>query len=489
MPGAEHVAAANPRPIFPLKAHSSGRYLVTPTDEPFRVHGEQCWISPTMLNAADFQAQITALAAQGVNTVTLMAICHDYEEHTGRTAGTGPQASDGTWPFLKDTTGATYAGTGVTPPVNGGTSLATIWADMSTTNDNYFANIDRCLNVCLAAGMLVNFFPAYMGYQGKIEGFAADKFHSGSTKCHTYGQYMGNRYKGFPNIIWMLGGDFDPSTWNSTYAGLVTCEEQLAQGIRDGGATQLIGGHFPFNNGLATDISATSSALAALIGVNTIYVWQHTNTDPSFYLDGVAAWQFSPATPTFVMDPTGNYENGGATLAQVREYGWWGCLSTIGGSCYGNDPVWYSGSTTFASINTSGGLLSVGHTHRTYLAQFFNRILWWRLLPASQAGMGAIITAGQGTASSTAWIQAAKDPSGNVLVAYVPPAWANGSFTVDTSSMPGKIAGQWYDPTNGTYQATSGSPYTATSSISFTPPGTNSGGQTDWVLLLNGGSR
>lgn len=477
--------AVPPYPSWPLRASSSGRYLVDAAGVPFRIHGEQHWLAAPSLSAADFQSTINVLKSQGINAITLMAICHDYEEHTGKTPGTGPQAIDGTWPFSLDTTGAAYAGTGISSPPSGGSTQATIWADMSTAVDAYFLNVDRCLNVCAAAGILVLFFPAYHGFKGFIEGWAQDKFKSGSTKCHTYGQYMGNRYKSFGNIIWMLGGDFDPGTWESTYSGLTVCEEQMAQGIRDGGATQLMAGHFPYHSGLSSDISNTSSSLAAKIGLNSCYAWNGDVTMFTFPEDG---WNFSPATPVFLHDPGSSYEGSGPAESIIRQDAWWGAVSAIAGQMFGNQPDWYSGTGTFANINTSSGLLSTGHTQHQYRGNFFNAIAWWKLVPTNVASMGTIVTAGNGTDGTTSWIQAAKDPAGSLLIAYVPPSWANGTFTVDTSSMPAHILGQWFDPTNGTYQNTSGSPYAAASTLTFTPPGNNSAGQTDWVLVLQGGT-
>ena len=31
---------------------------------------------------------------------------------------------------------------------------------------------------------------------------------NGPARCRAYGQYLGNRYKDFPNIIWLNGNDF-----------------------------------------------------------------------------------------------------------------------------------------------------------------------------------------------------------------------------------------------------------------------------------------
>ena len=52
------------------------------------------------------------------------------------------------------------------------------------------------------------------------------------------------------------------------------------------------------------------------------------------------------------------------------------------------------------------------------------------------------------------------------------------------TKMGGAVTAQWYDPTNGKYTAISGSPFANTGTQKFATPGTNSGGDTDWVLVL-----
>jgi Putative collagen-binding domain of a collagenase len=50
--------------------------------------------------------------------------------------------------------------------------------------------------------------------------------------------------------------------------------------------------------------------------------------------------------------------------------------------------------------------------------------------------------------------------------------------------MAGSTTARWFDPTNGTFTSISGSPFANTGSHSFTPPGNNSAGDADWVLVL-----
>jgi hypothetical protein len=69
------------------------------------------------------------------------------------------------------------------------------------------------------------------------------------------------------------------------------------------------------------------------------------------------------------------------------------------------------------------------------------------------------------------------------VVAYIP---AVRTVTIDMAKLGSNIIARWYDPTSGTYTTTAGSPFSNVGSRSFTPPGNNSAGDADWVLLLKG---
>jgi hypothetical protein len=43
---------------------------------------------------------------------------------------------------------------------------------------------------------------------------------------------------------------------------------------------------------------------------------------------------------------------------------------------------------------------------------------------------------------------------------------------------------RWYDPTAGTFTNIPGSPFANVGSMQFATPGTNAGGDDDWVLVL-----
>ena len=60
--------------------------------------------------------------------------------------------------------------------------------------------------------MVVMLAPIYLGYIGTDEGWIEEILKLEPEKCLAYGRYLGNRYKDFDNLIWVMGGDRNPET-------------------------------------------------------------------------------------------------------------------------------------------------------------------------------------------------------------------------------------------------------------------------------------
>jgi len=101
------------------------------------------------------------------------------------------------------------------------------------------------------------------------------------------------------------------------------------------------------------------------------------------------------------------------------------------------------------------------------------------------SGMRTLVS-GNSAADADDYVTAAATPDGTLLVAYVPPA-RTGSITVDMGAMSGPSGARWFNPTNGIYtQVATG--LANSGSRAFTPPGNNSAGQREWVLVLDTGT-
>jgi hypothetical protein len=86
-----------------------------------------------------------------------------------------------------------------------------------------------------------------------------------------------------------------------------------------------------------------------------------------------------------------------------------------------------------------------------------------------------------GSITSSTCASAARTSDGSLVMAYLPTIR---TITVDMSKVASQAAARWYDPTSGGYADIHGSPFANTGNRSFTPPGNNSSGDGDWVLVL-----
>ena len=91
---------------------------------------------------------------------------------------------------------------------------------------------------------------------------------NGSTRCRTYGQYLGNRYKDFPNIVWQHGNDYDYPILTASGDQYTTA---IALGIKDYDTSHI---H-------TIELGAPSGSLddpnwASIVSVDAAYTWSPT---------------------------------------------------------------------------------------------------------------------------------------------------------------------------------------------------------------------
>ncbi len=455
--GSPQVAAG--APAYPLQASGNGRYLVDQNGDPVPILGRTAWFVIS-LPVSDYQLFIEDSVSRGYNAIEMHVLDHDPRGNNP------PFDGNGALPFLKRLDGTAWDGT------LGGTGNAA--PDFSTPNEAYWGYVDAFLNYCEAQGVLVFFFPAYVGYAGGDQGWMQEMTANGATKMNAYGAFLANRYKDQKNLVWMMGGDMGTFT-----ASQLDAENGLFTGLKSVTPQQSTFFSAEWDSGM---IATDQTTFGASMTLNGVYSW---SGDVNAL--GRRAYARSPIEPAFLLEepydeegPDGNGVNPSATQP-VRRFQWWGWLSTIGGYISGNGYVW-----PFSDPNWRNHLDTQGSRDMGRLNAFIKSIEWYELVPSGLGGMKTLITAGGGAVSGDDYVAAAATSTGSLLVAYVPPAHS-GSITVDLTAMSGSIQARWYDPTTGTYQAISGSPFANTGTRTFTTPGTNSAGDGDWVLVLESG--
>jgi hypothetical protein len=185
--------------------------------------------------------------------------------------------------------------------------------------------------------------------------------------------------------------------------------------------------------------------------------------------------------PVFMVEANYEFETihvSSSTPAILRRQEYWASLSGATGQLYGNHYTWAFISGWKNQLDTPGAK-QIAH-----LKALFEPRAWYKLVPDQ---LHTVVTAGYGTFSSTDsvdgndYVTAARTPNGKWVMAYVPSAR---TVTVDMSQLSGAVIARWYDPVVGTFTSIAGSPFANTGLSDFTTPGTNGGGDEDWVLIL-----
>jgi fibronectin type 3 domain-containing protein len=420
----------------PISVAPSGRYLVDQTGAPFLMTGDSPQALIGNLTESDAELYFASRRAEGFNTVWINLLCNSY---------TGCRGDGATWD-------------GVQPFNTPG--------DFSTPNEAYFAHVDRILRLAGDYGLVVVLDPAETG------GWLGTMVDNGVDKLRAYGRYLGERYKDFPNIIWMHGNDYQ--TWGPTNDPYVTA---VALGISDVDTRHLQTVELDYT----TSGSLDDEAWAPIIQLNASYTYFPT------YEQVLTDYNRGNFLPVFMVEADYEFEQlnapPGGTPKQLRRQEYWTLLSGATGQLYGNHYTWqFLCPQRDGSGSCIGGwkneLDTPGQTQFGYVKALFGPRRWYDLVP-DQAH--AVVTDGLGTYGTNDYVTAASTPDGTLAIAYVP---SSRTLTVDLSKFSGSVTARWYDPAAGTFTSIAGSPYTNAGNQQFITPGTNAEGGDDWVLVL-----
>jgi hypothetical protein len=440
---------SNPSPAsFPIKASPNGRYFVGRDNVPVLIVGDAPMSIVSALTPTQQNTYFDDRQAHGFNALWINLLCADY---------TGCKAS-----------GKTYDNVA---PFTSGTSPADY--DLSTPNDAYFSEYDAAVASAASYGMLIFLDPIETG------SWLVTLRKNGATKAFKYGVYVGNRYKNFPNIVWLHGNDYgcgssaaDDTLMAQVMAGIASVDSNHLQTVEAGSGTYVPGG----------DAHAWSNMCASFvpfIGADLAYTWAPT------YDVVLNAYRSSPRVPVFLGEGNYEFENlsgafPGTTGAYIlRMTAYWALTSGAAGYLYGNRYVWTSLWPSY------GNLDSPGAAQIPYINTLFTAIDWWNLVPDQTH---VVVTGGYGTYTtgnsdfykntycSTAWIT-----DGTASLTYCP---NHTTLTVAMKKFSGPITARWYDPSSGMFQPIVGSPFNNTGTHQFAMPGRNSDGHPDWLLVL-----
>jgi Protein of unknown function (DUF4038)/Putative collagen-binding domain of a collagenase len=427
-------------PAYPLKPSANGRYLVDQNNVPSMIVGDSPQALMVNLSTNEAAYFFTDRAGFGFNTVWVNLLCSTY---TGGRADASTY--DGIVPFTANVP-------------------STSSYDLTTPNEAYFARVDRMLQLAAAQGIQLLLDPCETGTFVLQTSLMLD---NGTNRCRAYGQYLGNRYKNFPNIIWMSGNDFQ--TWRNAADDAVV--RTVAQGIKDTDTNHL--------HTIELDYLVSSSlddpTWNSILGLNATYTYYPTYAR---LLQDYARTNF---LPNFLVEANYEFESlqGPVTTPPIlRKQEYWTMTSGACGQMYGNGYTWPFVGGWEDHFNTAGA------TQVWFMKQVFDARAWFKLVPDTNH---VLVTSNYGTFEEVAhvadndYLTAARVTDGSLAIVYTP---ILRTFTVDMSKLSGPAITRWFDPGSGRFTNIVGSPFANSGTRNFTPPGNNADGDGGWVLIL-----
>jgi uncharacterized protein DUF4038/collagenase-like protein with putative collagen-binding domain len=420
---------------FPIRVSDDGRHLQDANGTPFTIQAIASWSLITQLSIEDVETYLESRRNKGFNTIIVNLLTHRFSDNA-------PRNYYGVAPF-------STAG------------------DLSTPNDTYFAHANRVLDIALQKGLLVLLTPSYFGAGGGDQGWWQEIITSGPTKSNSYGRYLGNRYKTYPNIAWLLGGDYSPPAGHGE-----TNAVEMVKGIK---ATDRPDRLYTYHGARGTT-STDHRAFRPFVNVNAVY------TGPiDVYQNCLSAYN-SFKMPTFLIEAW--YENEHRmTPYSLRRQAYWASTSCTAGQTIGNAPIWYFGSRTamdFADNQTvtwQSALEWPGSLDQHRLINLVSQTNSYGLVPDKDH---QVVTAGYGNFGEKVYVTTAMKPDKSLSLSYLPGAT---TLTVNLAWFGNPVTLQWYDPTSSNISMVVGSPFMNIGTRHLTAPGSNSAGDSDWVLI------
>ena len=440
------AAPGSSAPVFPLKVSANRRYLVDQKKVPFLIAGDTPQGLMGRLSEQDAEFYFADRERNGFNTagwVDVTCAGHDYPDNVNATT------PDGLRPFVGF--------------VKGGTDFQHY--DLSKPNEAYFARLDHIVEIAGRHHQAVFLNPM------ETIGWLATLRNNGPSAAYAYGQYLGKRYERYSNVLWLNGNDFN--SWkNLTDDALV---QAVAKGIRNVAPDQLQTVELNVFNSSSFD----DPSWIPLIDLNSTYAYSPT------YMQILHSYNQKPVAPAYLVEAHYDLEDVGkppdfGTPNVLRREEYWTMLTGGVGQFYGNAYTWSFKAGWQSHIDTPGV------AQLKIWKEFFTALPWQDLVPDQNH---AILTAGYGTygtvqtrVSQSDYSTAAATPDGSLVVLYMPTAR---TITINMAALKGAARARWFDPSNGTDKDVPGGPFAKSGSHTFTPPGKNHDGDSDWVLVLD----
>ena len=380
-------ASATGSYVLPLKVSADHRYLVDQNNAPFMIVGDAPQALVGNLSPADANVFMADRAKYGINALWVNLLCDSYTA-----CNSDGTTFDGIAPFT-------------TP------------GDLSTPNPKYFARAARMVEIAAAHGMVLLLDPAETG------GWLGVLDTNGVSKARAYGQYLGRRFGGYKNIIWLSGNDFQ-SYANPTDDAVVSA---VAEGIHDTDPSALQTVELNY----LVSASMDDPNWRPIVGLDAVYTYRPT------YAKELQEYRRLRVKPTFLVEANYEFEMNGGTdggsTQNLRRQEYWSALSGTTGQLYASHYSWTLNGDWKSNLDTTGIL------QFSYMRRLFQPRAWYDLVPDYKH---QVLTAGFGAYSDSdsittdTYATAAATPDGKLALAYLP---SIRTVTIDMSRLSGPV--------------------------------------------------
>lgn len=402
---------------FPIKVGQDRRIFEDATGKPFLLHGDTAWSLIAELKREDVEDYLQDRRKRGFNAILVNLVEHQFSRHP-------PADAYGEKPFNGEA-----------------------FVDL---NPKYFDHAAWVIERAQQLGFVVLLAPAYLGVSGGDQGWFRDIEAAGPEKMRLYGQKVAERFRQYPNIVWVMGGDFN------------TPDERLVSSMAEA----------------IMKISPTSlKTVHPSPETDTAEHWSKNDwfTFDAFYSykdvhAGMLKRTAEAAMPVVLLETF--YESERVTNSQtIRRNAYGALLAGAAGQFFGNNPMWHFSSSGLEAYHGTwrDALNSPGAQSMTALKTLFDKLPWSQLQPDRER---RIAVNPQSYASFLS--------DGTMSVIY---GDANG-FAVQKDSVKNGQKAVWYDPFSGTF-ADAGEPKIEGAIATYMPKqAKNTDGGTDWLLLI-----
>jgi hypothetical protein len=295
--------------------------------------------------------------------------------------------------------------------------------------------------------------------------------HVNPDSAKIYGAFVGKRFAGFKNLMWMHAGDRNPDP------NLARCTRVLAREIASAAPHHLHTVHNAHEFASARfyhEDSWLSVNLGYTYGASYLHIlpeYQRTNPVRPVIL-GETGYEDEPNAIELLPDA----KKGDLwSPFRIRRNAWWAVLSGANGYCAGSrlwrwEPNWRE----TMHVRSTKEAPQILHALET--------VDWWKLIPDASH---EFVTAGFGEWKHENYPTAALAGDGSCAVVYLP---TPRTITLDLSKLKTPVTARWFDPTSGAFKELDASPNSSNATYQVTPPPANDAGESDWVLVFQGGS-